>query len=362
MQPRNLSPQRMFSAMADAHVPQYHFNETYAADVAGWKAEVLPRVLATLGDFPARVPLNPELRAEWEQDGVVKQRWMIDVGDYMSAAFQINKPKGLPDGERRPTLLCWHGHGRFGKDSVMGNDSDDARRAEINRFNYNYGHQLAKAGFVTFAIDWMGVGERNDTNKPHNMLHNGGRDWCNLYYLHATMLGMTSISINVTHGMAATDFACTFPCVDPERLGVMGLSGGGTMTLWSTLCDERFKATEIVCYSDLWAIFGIRDLNYCGMQVAPGLFKLVDLPDVQGLIAPRPLLIDIGVYDTCFNVDSAMECYRQVEKIYGAAGIPERLELDLFPHEHAWGGNKSVAFFSKHLGVPGPVASKASVR
>ena len=145
---------------------------------------------------------------------------------------------------------------------------------------------------------------------------------------------------------------CGMPHVDPDRLGVMGLSGGGTMTLWMALCDERFKAAEIICYSDLWAAFGIRDINYCGMQVSPGLFKLVDLPDLQGLLAPRPLLIDIGVHDTCFKVDTAMQCYRQVEKIYRAAGASDRLELDLHPGEHGWGGNKSEAFFGKHLGMP----------
>jgi hypothetical protein len=122
------------------------------------------------------------------------------------------------------------------------------------------------------------------------------------------------------------------------------------MTLWSALCDGRFKAAEIMCYSDLWAAFGIRDINYCGMQVAPGLYKLVDLPDLQGLLAPKPLLVDIGAYDSCFKVETAMACYRQVERIYQAAGAGERLELDLFPREHSWGGNKSVAFFEKHLG------------
>ncbi len=121
------------------------------------------------------------------------------------------------------------------------------------------------------------------------------------------------------------------------------------MSLWMTLCDNRIKATEIICYSDLWAVFGIRDINYCGMQVAPGLFKLVDLPEAQGLIAPRPLLIDIGVHDTCFNVDTAMKCYEQVSAIYRAAGASDQLELDLHPGEHGWGANKSEAFFTKHL-------------
>ncbi|MHC4886706.1 MAG: hypothetical protein ACYTGH_16650, partial [Planctomycetota bacterium] len=95
--------------------------------------------------------------------------------------------------------------------------------------------------------------------------------------------------------------------------------------------------------------FGIRDLNYCGMQVAPGLFKLVDLPDLQGLLAPKPLLVDIGVNDSCFKIDTSMSCYKQVESIYAAAGVPDHLELDLHRHEHAWGGNKSEAFFTQWL-------------
>jgi hypothetical protein len=44
-----------------------------------------------------------------------------------------------------------------------------------------------------------------------------------------------------------------------------------------------------------------------------------------------------------------MRCFRRLERIYRAAGARERLELDYFPGEHAWGGNNSVAFFRKHL-------------
>jgi dienelactone hydrolase len=208
---------------------------------------------------------------------------------------------------------------------------------------------MAKVGFTTFAIDWIGFGERNDNQKPNHLNTNGSRDWCNIYYLHATMLGTTSLAINVLHGMAATDFACTLDSVDPERLGVMGLSGGGTMALWMSLCDQRFKATEVICYSDLWAHFGMRDTNYCGMQVTPGLFKLVDLPDLQGLLAPRPLLVDLGANDSCFKIDSAFECYKQVEAIYAAAGASQMLELDLHFGNHGWGGNRSLRFFEKHL-------------
>jgi hypothetical protein len=346
---RNLSPSKMFELLGVEHTPEYSFYGATKAEFDAWKRAALPKVLATLGKYPEKVPLNPELLAEWEHDGLRKQRWIIDVGRHIAATFQVNIPGELRAGERRPAICCWHGHGPYGKEPVMGNDSSPELRANIAAHSYNYGHVMAKSGFVTYAIDWIGGGERGDSNKPHYSTKNAGRDWCNIYYLHATMLGMTSISVNIAHEKAATDFACSLPCVDPDRLGVMGLSGGGTMTLWSALCDERFKAVEIICYSDLWEIFGLRDTNYCGMQVAPGLYALVDLPDAQGLIAPRPLLVDIGAYDSCFGVDGAMMCFRKVERIYQAAGVPDRLELDLFPGEHGWGGNKSAAFFNNHL-------------
>jgi hypothetical protein len=337
----------MFEKLGYEHKPICRF-DAKKQSFGAWKKKTWPRVYATLGDFPAKVKLNPELLSEWEEDGLRKQRWIIDVGRHISATFLINVPADLQAGEKRPALLCWHGHGPFGKQPVMGDASSSEKRETIKQHNYDYGRQMAKAGFVTYAIDWIACGERNPSRKP-NHRESEERDWCNLLYLHATMLGMTSISINVAHGMAATDFACSFPFVDRDKLGVMGLSGGGTMTTWTALCDQRMKAAEIICYSDLWALFGIRDINYCGMQVAPGLFKLVDLPDLQGLIAPRPLLVDIGIYDSCFLIDGAMQCFRRLEKIYKAAGASDKLEIDLFPGEHAWGGNKSVDFFRRHL-------------
>ncbi len=348
---RNLSAQNTFTAIAREHTPEYSYSATQPTDFSAWKNKVWPQVLETLGDWPERVEPNPQLLAEFEHDGLLKQRWMIDVGVHASAVFQINYPENfdLKSGEKRPAILCWHGHGLYGKEPVMGNDSLPEYRQARDAHNYNYGHQMAKSGFITFAIDWMNCGDRLESAKPNHNTQNHGRDWCNLYYLQATMLGMTPLSINVQHGKAATDFACSLSGVDAERLGVMGLSGGGTMTTWSTLCDERFKASEIICYSDLWALFGFRDINFCGMQVAPGLFKLVDLPDLQGLIAPRPLLIDIGAFDDCFKSEGSLACFSQLEKIYESANARENLELDLFPANHAWGGNKSVAFFEKHL-------------
>lgn len=348
MQGRNLSPQEMFLRLADDHRPTYAFASA-GLSFADWKAKARPEVLSCLGRFPERVDPRPKLLAEWDHRGLRKQKWVIEAQPHLSGNLYINIPPGTKDEQPRPAILCWHGHGEFGKEPVMGNDSEPALRENMATHNYEYGQKMAEAGFVTFAVDWLGAGDLNDSGKPNWRNCAQGRDWCNLYYLHATMLGMTSISINVRQGMAATDFVSSLPFVDSGRLGVMGLSGGGTMSTWTAFCDERIKAAEIICYSDLWRDFGIRDVNYCGMQVAPGLYALVDLPDLQGLLAPLPLLIDIGSYDKCFMVDTAMECFRKLEKIYEAAGARDQLHLDLFGGGHRWGANKSVEFFRSAL-------------
>ena len=340
----------MFERWAEEHVPAFSF--TAKTDFNRWKSAARPAVLATLGDMPDKVPPQAELMATWEHDGLIKQRWLINVGKHIAAVFLVNYPSGLCAKETRPAILCCHGHGAHGKEPVMGNESSPALRDAITRHNYNYGHQMAKAGYITYAIDWIGFGERNDSNKPNWHQQGASRhrsDWCDIYYLNATMLGTTPLAIHIAHGMAATDFAVTLPHVDARRLGVMGLSGGGTLTTWLAIYDDRMKAAEIICYSDLFACFAIRDFNHCGMQITPGLYKLVDLPELQGLIAPKPLLVDIGIHDTCFLIDGAMACHEQLKSIYATAGVADHLHLDLFPGEHAWGANKSIDFFGKYL-------------
>jgi len=347
MKRRNLSVNEYFMHLTAKHVPKYRFRGTTKDDWAAWRDELLPAVKATLGRMPEKVPLNPQITAEWVEDGLIKQRVLFDVEEGLSAAAYVFRPKDARG--RLPGILACHGHGQFGKDSVMGNRSDEPRYEQVTYYKYDYGLQMAKAGYAVIAIDWRGFGERDDRRKPNVTRVRADRDLCNVHYLKATLLGMTVLGMDVHDGSCAIDYLTQQDFVDPERIGVMGLSFGGTMATWMSICDERIKATDIICYSDRFADFGMRFANFCGSQITPGLFALCDVPDLHGLIAPRPLLVEIGSYDECFLIDSAMSCYHEVEKIYAAAGVPDKLELDLFDGGHRWSGRKTFDFFSKYL-------------
>lgn len=352
---RNLDPRQFYEATAAQHTPALTFDPDHGTAFQAWKQQTLPRVLETLGDTPAAVDPRPELLVEWQEDGLTKQRWAIDVQPHLSAIVLIYRPSDLTEGERRPALLCCHGHGDFGKDTVMGLGINDAQRLEIATQHNHYGLKMAQKGFVTYSLDWIGFGERNAQRKPSFYDGYYGRDICNVNQICATLLGRSVLGSNIHDAKAATDLVCRQPYVDADRLGVIGLSYGGTMSTWMMLADERFLASSVCCYTGPFHAIGYERYDICGSQITNGLFKLVDVADLQGLIAPRPLLLEVALHDRVFQIDPILQQHLpQLQRIYNAADAADRLTVDLFEGDHRWHGQHTDTFFRTHLHADWP--------
>src|SRR5690606_39997244 len=56
----------------------------------------------------------------WEEDGLIKERWVLNTQPHLSVILLVFRPVNLKRGEKRPAIFCAHGHGAYGKDPVMG--------------------------------------------------------------------------------------------------------------------------------------------------------------------------------------------------------------------------------------------------
>jgi dienelactone hydrolase len=322
------------------------------AEWATWRERTLQQVLAALGPFPERVPLDVEVTERHDHARYTRERVLYQSEAYATVPAWLLVPKGIAPGERRPGVLCAHGHGR-GKDDPAGVlpaelAAADTARAHVQAHNYDYARQLVERGYVCLVPDWRGFGERR---APAAWVRDN-RDACNVLYLAYGYLGFQLLALDVWDAMRSVDVLCQLPYVDSSRIGMVGLSFGGTMTTYVAALDERVRCAVISCY-----LSTIRDdalgergrANTCGSQFLRGLLTFGDVATVAGLIAPRPCLVEIGREDTCFVVDDALRSYADLARIYAGAGRREHLDSDVHPGPHAFSGAKAFDWLARWL-------------
>jgi len=288
--------------------------------------------------------LQAEVESSVVDNDLIRERVVFNSESFMSVPCQVLRPRKMKPDKKNPAILCSHGHGPWGKDTVAGIRGDGNYIQNITEHNYNYGEQMAKAGFLTISPDLRVFGERRDGMDPFP-----GRDACNVNFIKGALLGIYTLTLNIWDFKCCIDYLETRPEVDKNRIGMMGLSQGGTMTTFTAAAEPRIKAADIICYVNPWRSFAITRANFCGSQFVPGIHRYFDTDDIAGLIAPRPLLLEMGIYDKCFFIESALKGYEGVKRIYQAAGCADKLWTDIHSGQHAFAGNKAFEFFKKYL-------------
>lgn len=341
---RTLTLQEYWMRMAEEHRPTLSFGNA-GLPFDEWHAKAGEKLLELLGPFPEKVPLEPVIEYSIDQGDYIRQRVLLNADKYMTITAVVLIPKSAKKNRSTPAVLCCHGHGPFGKDPVVGMTGSAERAADIAASNYNYAEQMTRAGFVTISPDLRGFGERSDRYDPIDI----PRDPCNLNYVKGSIFGVYPLTLNIFDMMRCIDYLETMDEVDSSRIGMMGLSQGGTMTTFTTAVEPRIKACDIISYVNPFAAFGIRDGNFCGSQVVPGIYRYFDTFDIAGLIAPRPCLMEMGIYDACFPFEDLYRGYEETLRIYRAASAEDRLFTDIHPHGHAFSGKAAFDFFKNNL-------------
>jgi dienelactone hydrolase len=297
-------------------------------------------------------PLQPSYGPLESFEDYFSQRVEISTEPGIRMPFYVLTPADLRTGERRPAILALHGHGGGGKESVAGRREVPAIAEKISVYNYDYGLKLVKAGYVVFCPDARGFGERRELNEqgdgPDQILNSSCRVINNM----ALPLGQTLAGMMTWDLMRLLDYVATRPDCDPDRLGWVGLSGGGLQTLWLSVFDRRVKVGVVSGY-----FYGYKDallrLNAnCSCNYIPGLWQLVDMGDIAALICPRPLLIESGLRDPLNGERGLANVKEQLaitSQAYRLSGCEERLYHSVFDGPHTYNGQDVIPWFNRWL-------------
>jgi len=261
-------------------------------------------------------------------------------------------PGDLQPGERRAAVLAPHGHGSAGKFSVAGRRDIPVVEQQIGVYNYDYGVQLVREGFVVFCPDARGFGERRETTTQGDEEGRFISASCQQIAHMAMPLGQTVAGMWTWDLMRLIDYAQTRPECDAERIGCAGLSGGGLQTLYLSALDERVRCAVVSGY-----FYGVKDSlldlsGNCACNYVPGLWLLADMGDLGALIAPRPLLIETGDRDPLNGARGLPNVTEQVavaREAYEVLGADDRLAHDVFSGEHRWHGVEAIPWLKRWL-------------
>src|SRR5439155_14624072 len=138
--------------------------------------------------------------------------------------------------------------------------------------------------------------------------------------------------------------------LDSSRVGLMGISGGGTVTVFSTALEPRIRIAMVSGYLNTFRD-SVGSLAHCIDNYVPGILNWAEMYDVAGLIAPRPLFVESGQKDDIFPIDASKASFARVKQVYEAFGAASQAQQEVFEGIHSFWGKRGVPFLRRQLGV-----------
>jgi hypothetical protein len=243
-----------------------------------------------------------------------------------------------------PAIICVPGHGR-GADDIVGIDEHGRDRSNKAGYQHDFAIQVVEHGAAAIAVEPMAFGCRRD---PLTRKKGLGATACQPSAGSALLFGETMIGWRVYDVMRTRDWIETRPELNSRQVGCMGISGGGTCTLFSAALDTRIRTAFVSGYLNIFRDC-IMSLSHCMDNYVPGILNWAEMYDVAGLIAPRPLFSEGGDKDPIFPVAATRESYARVQKIYAVFGAPGAVQQEIFEGVHEFHGVRGLPFLMKQV-------------
>jgi len=242
---------------------------------------------------PERTPLQPTVTKTLLRDGFSVQNVHFQSKPGLYVTGNLYLPDPLPAGKLPAVLyVCGHsGRGRDGNKTAF----------------QHHGMWFATHGYVCLIIDTLQLGEVAG-------LHHGTYQH-NRWWWHSA--GYTPAGVECWNGVRAIDYLVSRAEVDPERIGVTGISGGGAATFWIAAADERVKCSVPVSgMSDLQSYVTDQVVNgHCDCMFLYNNYRW-EWTTIAALVAPRPMLFENSGHDTIFPMPANERIRGRLERLY----------------------------------------------
>jgi dienelactone hydrolase len=292
---------------------------------------------------PLRTAVEPAISESAPGDGYRRDRVELEFLTGLPGHAYVLIPDGLDT--PAPAVIAVHGHG-YGSRQIIGLRPDGSPLDDDHDGYHRFAVELARRGLIVIAPEVVGFGERRSED---DQAYDAEAD-SSCYRLATTLLmqGATLAGLRVAELLGLVGYVAGRADVDANRIGIVGHSGGATLSMIVSALDERIGATVLSGYPNTFAA-SIRAVRHCACNYLPGVLRVAELPDLLELLAPRPLFLESGERDPIFPRAGFEQAVRQVTGAYTAAGAAARLESDLHPGGHEVSGRRSFDWLAHTL-------------
>lgn len=330
-------------ALYDETPRQFAFQATTRGEAERWQEALRCKLTELVGGFPQQsCILHPQVLASHEFDNYTRETVQFQSRQNMTVFGYLLLPKAFSS--PGPAVLCLAGHGR-GVDDIVGIEEDGGMRTAYGGYQNDFALQCVEHGYAVLAIEQFGFGHRRDNAARQR---GAGNSSCQPSAGAAFLLGQTMVGWRVYDAMRALDYLATRPEIDSQRIGIMGISGGGTTTFFAAALDTRFKAAVVSGYFNTFRD-SILSLSHCIDNYIPSVLKYAEMFDIAGLIAPRAMFVESGTEDTIFPIEATRFAVNRAKKIFGVFGADDKLGFEAFEAGHSFHGIGAFQFLNEVL-------------
>lgn len=334
----------------ERYIPErarYSFHSESIREAESWQVEARAALATKVGlpQFQA-VDLEPQKIERIDKGDYTREKITLRTTEHSLMPVYLLLPKAKE--KPLPVVIALHGHG-YGVKDIVGLWEDGKERGTPQGYHKDFAVALCQAGFAVAAPEISCFGERQtDFSHLAKPVSGSAPSTCTHTAMLAFHLGISVIGLRVFDGMRLLDYLEGRQDLDINRVGAMGISGGGMHTFFSTCLDQRIKACVVSGYYSTFRD-SILAMSHCACNYVPGLGAFGEMHDLVGLISPRPMLVEAGNYDPIFPIQAVRESVEKARSVYRVFGVENKIATDYFEGRHQISGQRAYRFLQKEL-------------